>query len=379
MMDAKQYWNDRYKNGNSSGYGSYGEQLKKKLGWLSGLDVTSISEIGCGDLNFATHLLHLYRFAKPTYTGQDISDLIINKHKIDYPLLNFVNNIDDLPQSDLLLCVDVLFHVLDDNEVEPLLQKIESKWTKYLAITAYERDEEMNGHVRIRKFDPSRFGVPIIREIVEEDGSLYFYLFKKEDGSNGQLGDQEEKLGVDLSQVSCCLVTKEHDYPIEILEKLSHFNFGEVLIVRDSNSPYRKYEAIKRAKFDLIYYQDDDAICPIEELAQWSNPSMINVVMKQEHFDAYKDKRMTMGLGWGSIFPKAMLESLKKYTNVYGEDEIYKRETERILTYLNFPQNRLVFPVQDLPSAWAQDRLWREPRHYDNIKIVEERCQGLVV
>lgn len=183
---------------------------------------------------------------------------------------------------------------------------------------------------------------------------------------------------IDLKEVSCCLITKEIAYPLQILTEISKYTFGEILILTHSDSPYRKYELFNKAKHDYIYYQDDDAICPISEIIALSKPNIINVAMKPEHFQQYSGMRMTMGLGWGCIFPKKMLDSLQKYTDKYGEDDIYKRETERILTYLNYPQNRLVLPIIDLPSAMAPDRLWRQPQHYDNIKIVEERCKILL-
>ena len=85
-----------------------------------------------------------------------------------------------------------------------------------------------------------------------------------------------------------------------------------------------------------------------------------------------------MGLGWGAIFPKHLLGSLNKYTQVYGEDAVFKRETERIFTYLNYPQNRLVLPVLDLPSALGPDRLWRQPEHQSYKKMAEERCKALL-
>lgn len=183
---------------------------------------------------------------------------------------------------------------------------------------------------------------------------------------------------INLSQVSCCLNTKEAEYPPQILEYLSTFPFGEIIIIRNSNSPYGKYKSFAQSNFDLLYYQDDDAICPVAQLAELSDPTMINLAMKQGHFDSYKEKRLTMGLGWGSFFPFKMLKSLDKYTDKYGEDEIFKRETERIFTYLNYPQNRFVLPIYDLPSAYAYDRLWRQPHHYDYIPIVEQRCQELI-
>jgi hypothetical protein len=128
----------------------------------------------------------------------------------------------------------------------------------------------------------------------------------------------------------------------------------------------------------MLYYQDDDAIVPTEELLQKSKPDMINVGMKQSHFDSYSSWRMTMGLGWGSFFNKSFLASLKKYTDIYGEDPVFKRDTEKLLTHLNFPQNRVVLPIRDLPTAMAPDRISFQPGHYDNMNIIVERCAKLI-
>src|SRR3990167_1721268 len=365
----KKYWDSRYERGYNSGNGSYGDLLYKKLQWLMGLDIESISDIGCGDFNFGKDLLKIYPNAR--YVGQDISKVIIEKNKKNYPERIFTTDINELPQADLLTCIDVLLHVIEDDELEALLQQIENKWTKYLAITAYERDEPMQSHVRIRKFDYQRFGKPIIRQIIEEDGQMYFYLFEK-------VLRGPEKEFIDLSKVSACLMTKDPVYPQQILNEIKKYPFGEVLILVNSDSPYNKYNLFKAAKFDLIYYQDDDAICPIKELRQLSKPDMINVAMKPGHFEQYKNLRMTMGLGWGAIFPKSILKSLKKYTDRYGEDELFKRDTEKILTQLNYPQNRLILPIMDLPSAYAPDRLWRQPTHWSNMTLIEERYASLV-
>lgn len=178
-MESEKYWDERYKEGGNSGYGSYGEQLEKKLKWLSGLDIQTIAEVGCGDFNFGRMLLGKY--PRASYTGYDVSPFIVEKNSILYPYASFTNE-PLLPKADLVLCVDVLFHILDDKKAEEMLGGLEKIWTKYLAITAYERDQKegLSPHVAIRKFDPSRFGTPIIREIVEDDGQLYFYLFKRD-------------------------------------------------------------------------------------------------------------------------------------------------------------------------------------------------------
>jgi hypothetical protein len=182
---------------------------------------------------------------------------------------------------------------------------------------------------------------------------------------------------IDLSKVSACLITKDAYYPHLILNEIFKFPFGEVLILTHSDSPHRKHELFNKAKFDILYYQDDDCIAPIEKLAEKSNPEMINCAMKPGHLEAYAKSRIAL-LGWGSLFPAKVLKSLDKYRAKYGEDFVYKRETERILTYLNYPQNRMDLPITDLPSAYAPDRLSMQPGHYNFIPIVEERCRSLI-
>lgn len=180
-------------------------------------------------------------------------------------------------------------------------------------------------------------------------------------------------------EISCCLITKDPIYPAEVLAHTASFGFGEILILTNCDSPYRKHELFKKAKFETIYYSDDDAICPITDLLALSKPDIINLAIKQGHFDAYKDSRASMGLGWGSIFPRKLLSNLKLYTDVYGEDEVYKRETERIFTYLTYPQNRLVLPIQDLPFAYESSRLWRQKEHIPFKQVAEERCAQILI
>ena len=361
IVDEINYWNSRYATGGNSGDGSYGKQLEKKLAWLGGLDIKSITEIGCGDFNFGSNLLKLYPTA--TYVGSDISSVIVEKNKKDYPQHSFRMATEPMPISDLLLCIDVLFHVTDDEDYEFLLQGLERGWSKYLAVTAYEREQETAGHLKVRKFDYKRFGVPLIREIVEEDGEMYFYLFKRP--------------SYDITRSSACLITKEKTYPEAILREVTKYPFGEILILTHCDSPYKKYELFQKAKYETLYYQDDDAICPIQQVFDLSKIGMINVAMKSGHFEQYKHKRMTMGFGWGSVFPKYVLKELTRYTEKYGEDELFKRDTEKILTQLVFPQNRLILPITDLPSAMAEDRLWRQPNHYTNMDLIDERCSTI--
>ena len=182
---------------------------------------------------------------------------------------------------------------------------------------------------------------------------------------------------INLSNVSACFITKDPCYPPEIIQNVTKFPFGELLFLTACDSPHRKQELFAKAKNDYLFYQDDDCIAPIELLAQQAKPNIINCAMRTWHIKRYANSRIAL-MGWGSIFPKETIKVLDRYRLRYGEDMLYKRETERIMTYLSFPQNRLDLPIVDLPSATAPDRLSMQPGHYDYIPQVEERCGWLL-
>jgi len=181
---------------------------------------------------------------------------------------------------------------------------------------------------------------------------------------------------IPLNKISACFITKDSVYPKEIIDHVFQFPFGEFLFLTKCDSPHRKQELFQKAKYEYIYYQDDDAICPIKELAEQSQEGIINCVMDQGHIDQLVNSKIAL-LGWGSIFPKETIKVLDKYREKFGEDFLYKRETERIMTTLSYPQNRLCLPITNLPSAFAPDRLSNQPGHYDYIGMVEERCKLL--
>jgi hypothetical protein len=177
--------------------------------------------------------------------------------------------------------------------------------------------------------------------------------------------------------ISACLITKDDAYPQSILEYVNCFGFSEIMIMTGCDSPHRKQELFRKVKNDYIYYQDDDCIAPIPQLLENADPHKIVCAMKPAHIRAYAHSKIAL-IGWGSIFPKNVINVLDLYRVKWGEDFLYKRETERIMTYLHFPQIRLELPIQDLPSAMAPDRLSMQPGHYDYIPQVEARCAELL-
>jgi len=178
-INTEYYWDKRYALGGNSGEGSYGIELKKRLKWLNGLPIESITDIGCGDFNFGYNLLKQY--PKASYTGYDTSHIAVGLNKLNYKSYSFTTVFPQVG-ADLTLCMDVLFHVLDDVKYIFLLAKLREalKKGKYLALTAYENEQPTAPHLNIRKFDYKVFGKPLIREIAEKEGSKYFYLFKNE-------------------------------------------------------------------------------------------------------------------------------------------------------------------------------------------------------
>jgi hypothetical protein len=178
---------------------------------------------------------------------------------------------------------------------------------------------------------------------------------------------------IDPQFVSACFITKDAIFPREILINALSVPFGEVLILTHCDSPHRKQELFEKAKYDTVAYQDDDCIAPWVELLARSEPGIINCAMKTGHIAAYAKSRIAL-LGWGSIFPKSAIKVLDLYRAEFGEDHLYRRETERIMTWFNFPQNRMDLPIADLPSASAPDRLSNQPDHWNYIPMVEQRC-----
>jgi len=181
------YWDHRYLAGDTSGAGSYGHPMLQKVAYLKALPgIRTILEIGCGDFNFGKTLLQA--LPNTQYVGLDISKVIIERNQKLYENLRTIflqgSGNDYLGRRaytniDLLLCIDVLYHEPDEVEYETLLTNLEKNWTKYLALTAYEYEGLKRFHIHIRKFNPERFGVPILREVIEEDGQLYFYIFER--------------------------------------------------------------------------------------------------------------------------------------------------------------------------------------------------------
>lgn len=121
----KNYWNNRYLKGRSSGKGSIGKLKKWKWNQINSLiDITrkSIIDLGNGDLSFWENINE-----PKSYIGIDISGYIQEKNKIQKRNWTFLTgNITELHsiQAEVVFCLDVLFHITNHNDFISILQNL---------------------------------------------------------------------------------------------------------------------------------------------------------------------------------------------------------------------------------------------------------------
>ena len=121
------YWETHYRRGGSSGEGSVGDlrEWKWRIINLYVKDADDIVDIGCGDLSFWDCELAL----KPVhYCGVDISPTIIARNQRTYPDRSFSIADARTPilalKGRIVLCLDVLFHILDDDTFLHILENL---------------------------------------------------------------------------------------------------------------------------------------------------------------------------------------------------------------------------------------------------------------
>ncbi len=133
------YWDLRYRLGGTSGKGSIGATRQWKWAQIDGcVDVLnrSVLDIGCGDLSFWRGR------ACEDYTGLDFSDTVVKRNRRARRSWTFIQG--DASQSqdlsgEIVLCLDMLFHVMSDDVYEAILRNL-ARWTQdWLFIYTWRR------------------------------------------------------------------------------------------------------------------------------------------------------------------------------------------------------------------------------------------------
>jgi cyclopropane fatty-acyl-phospholipid synthase-like methyltransferase len=160
LFNSSTYWEKRYADGGNSGAGSYGEYAEYKADVVNEFvrihDIESVIEFGCGDGNWVS--LTEY----PEYIGLEVSKSALEsciqrfaddctKSFLLYDPLYFRN--EGALQADLVLSLDVLFHIVNERRFEKALADIFEASTQYVILFSsnYEDPEPDTVHMRHRK------------------------------------------------------------------------------------------------------------------------------------------------------------------------------------------------------------------------------------
>ena len=155
-FDSKKFWESRYRSGENSGYGSYGELAEFKASVINDflilkhLQIDTTVELGCGDGNQISYINY------KNYSGLDVSRTAIEICKRKFAGDNSKNFMlmGEVGEKlfDLSVSLDVIYHLVEDQVYYDYMQKLFELSDKYVIIYSSNTEILGNGHVRHRNF-----------------------------------------------------------------------------------------------------------------------------------------------------------------------------------------------------------------------------------
>lgn len=189
-------------------------------------------------------------------------------------------------------------------------------------------------------------------------------------------------------KVSAILIKYQRiDELAKIIETLKQYPFIDEILIHDNTKQnikmYGRYYAVRRARNQMIYVQDDD--CIVGNLNQIYNyfvkgkcTELVNG-MKPERAPFYAG--LDTLVGWGAFFNKDWIGVLDWYLDKYGMDQIFLRETDRIFTSLcRAVAPRVTVPavIMDFPSAMSPNALSLQREHEQSRAEAVSRCKEIL-
>ena len=154
---TKNYWDRRYKRGGNSGSGSYGRLAEFKVSFInnfiSKMHITTIADFGCGDGNIASKFI-----GYTDYIGIDISKEALDickkrfRTRNNMRFLYYRKNVFQIIETELVLSLDVIFHLVTQSEYVNYLNNLFLSASKYVIIYSSNSIGENWNHVRERNF-----------------------------------------------------------------------------------------------------------------------------------------------------------------------------------------------------------------------------------
>lgn len=156
---TKIYTNKMWKGSESaSGFGSgklYTESLRESLpNLIKKFEIESVFDAGCGDFNWMKYVLQV---VDVDYTGADIVDILIKKNNKRYAnkktkFLNLDAKSSVIPQVDLVICRDLLFHLSIAEVNMTLVNLIDSRSKYYLLTSHLDSGDYLNVDIKTGDF-----------------------------------------------------------------------------------------------------------------------------------------------------------------------------------------------------------------------------------
>jgi len=155
-FQTSSYWEKRYQGGGDSGAGSYNHLGRFKAELINSFvrenGIQKVIEFGCGD----GHQLSLLEI--PCYVGIDASSRAVamcrEKFKGDSTKEFFqVEEFSAQEKADLVLSLDVIYHLVEDENYDSYMKSIFNASSRYVIIYSSNFDSDrVSLHVRHRKF-----------------------------------------------------------------------------------------------------------------------------------------------------------------------------------------------------------------------------------
>lgn len=175
---------------------------------------------------------------------------------------------------------------------------------------------------------------------------------------------------IDIADVACCLVTRGD---VDMQPVLDSLPFSEVAVwdnsKREDLMVYGRFAVIAETTKPYIYTQDDDAVCPVEQIVEaYQDGLLVNVAAGEKPW-----------LAWGALFPREWpLLVFKRYLERYPEDLFFHRWPDVVFAHIA-GWSTVDFGHSDLPWATAPNRMYFQNDHYHSQDLMRARVAELAV
>jgi SAM-dependent methyltransferase len=154
---SSSYWEERYRQGGTSGSGSFGRLAEFKAetlnGYVARMGIQSVIEFGCGD----GAQLALARY--PRYVGVDVAESSVSACRRLFSgdttkSFYLAGQLPaDLGRLDLALSLDVIYHLIEDQVFDAYMHSLFAHASRYVVIYSSNKvDPTEDLHVRHRLF-----------------------------------------------------------------------------------------------------------------------------------------------------------------------------------------------------------------------------------